>query len=91
MTPFVLTHSDTCGRVGSPSGLPEVGATSTTGRHLHKKETPRMEEGGVSYVLVGGFQHHFFGQLEVAVNRRGYAGFGPCFHLPGSHFGIPVF
>ena len=25
------------------------------------------------------------------LNRRGYAGFGPCFHLPGFHFGIPVF
>ena len=21
------------------------------------------------------------------LNRRGYAGFGPCFHLPGFHFG----
>ena len=21
------------------------------------------------------------------LNRRGYAGFGPCFHLPGIHFG----
>ena len=25
------------------------------------------------------------------LNRRGYAGFGPWFHLPGFHFGIPVF
>ena len=21
------------------------------------------------------------------LHRRGYAGFGPCFHLPGFHFG----
>ena len=25
------------------------------------------------------------------LNRRGYAGSGPCFHLPRFHFGIPVF
>ena len=25
------------------------------------------------------------------LNRRGYAGFGPCFHLPGFHFGYRLF
>ena len=25
------------------------------------------------------------------LNRRGYAGFGPCFHLPGFHFGYRFF
>ena len=25
------------------------------------------------------------------LNRRGYAGFGPCFHLPGFHFGHRLF
>ena len=50
-----------------------------------------------------GSQHRQEGRLEIGkksprdrigcgskLHRRGYAGFGPCFHSPGFHFGIPV-
>ena len=29
--------------------------------------------------------------MWLKIKQGGYAGFGPCFHSPGFHFGIPVF
>ena len=51
-------------------------------RRAEKKLLKRAGAGGHSQKVVKGS----YG-CGSKLNRRGYAGFGPCFHLPGFHFG----
>ena len=72
---------------GDGHGLQEV-------RHLHRGhcafevlkvhlETPNVH----IYIYIYGPSYGCGSKL----NRRGYAGVGPCFHLPGFHFGAGCF
>ena len=62
------------GAASRPSPTAPGMAGSSSG--YRARDVGRGEEFGVPMIWCGS-----------KLNRRGYAGFGPCFHLPGFHFG----